>query len=72
MVFFGTFSGEATLLFSFLAPIPWGFFSLGADPILEPYFPPGKPTGSYENCLPSPLKTWWKKIEVYHIPKVFE
>ena len=39
------------------------FFSLRVDPFLGRLRPPGKQTGSHENCLP--LKTWRKKIEVY-------
>ena len=39
------------------------FIPLRVDPIFGRLLPPGKQTGSHENCLP--LKTWQKKIEVY-------
>ena len=66
----GTLSGEATLIFIVASRINWGhlikericsdqnkFFPLRVDPILGRLCPPGKQTGSHENCLPLRIYT---------------
>ena len=78
----GILSGEATLLFLILPPISLGvnfkkknllpmgkFFSLKFTPVWEDC-PPGKQTGSHQNCLP--LKTWQKKMEVYQYTLIWQ
>ena len=67
----GAVSGKQHCHFHCCLPYKFGSFWLPLEQILpikkRPHFgkacPPGKPTRSYENCLP--LKIWWKKMEVY-------